>query len=161
MAEQAQKQDIKYFVRIASTDLEGRKPIAQALKKIKGISDMYSNAICVVAGVDHNKRAGELSDAQVKKLDEVLADPAKHKIPAWIFNKRKDPEDGQDKHLITTNLAFIEDNTLKMMKKLRHYKGVRHAAGLPVRGQRTKANFRRNKGKVTGVKRRAGAKTGK
>jgi small subunit ribosomal protein S13 len=35
------------------------------------------------------------------------------------------------------------------MKKIRSYRGVRHGIGLPVRGQRTKSNFRRNKGKVS------------
>jgi len=33
------------------------------------------------------------------------------------------------------------------MKKTKSYKGLRHQWGLPVRGQRTKANFRKNKGK--------------
>ena len=38
---------------------------------------------------------------------------------------------------------------------------MRHAFGLPVRGQRTKSNFRKSKGKVTGVKRKTGIKSGK
>jgi small subunit ribosomal protein S13 len=48
-----------------------------------------------------------------------------------------------------------------MMKKIRSYKGMRHAYGLPVRGQRTKSKFRKNKGKVKGVKRKSGVKQGK
>ncbi len=35
-----------------------------------------------------------------------------------------------------------------MMKKIKSYKGVRHMFGLTVRGQRTRSNFRKNKGKV-------------
>jgi small subunit ribosomal protein S13 len=38
------------------------------------------------------------------------------------------------------------------MKKLKTYKGLRHAVGLPVRGQRTKSNFRKNKKKGSGKK---------
>jgi small subunit ribosomal protein S13 len=48
-----------------------------------------------------------------------------------------------------------------MMKRIRSYKGVRHSLGLPVRGQRTRSNFRKNKGKVLGVKRKEGAKAGR
>ncbi|MDP2973690.1 MAG: 30S ribosomal protein S13, partial [Candidatus Diapherotrites archaeon] len=38
-------------------------------------------------------------------------------------------------------------------KKIKCYKGIRHAAGLPVRGQNTKAHFRH--GKSVGVKKKA------
>ena len=38
-----------------------------------------------------------------------------------------------------------------MKKKSSHWKGMRHQKGLPVRGQRTKSHFRKNKGKVVGV----------
>jgi len=34
---------------------------------------------------------------------------------------------------------------IKRLRKIKSYKGIRHAVGLPVRGQRTKANFRRNR----------------
>ena len=48
------------------------------------------------------------------------------------------------------------------MKKIRSYRGVRHGIGLPVRGQRTKSNFRKNKGKVSlGVAKKAAAKPDK
>ena len=48
------------------------------------------------------------------------------------------------------------------MKKVKSYKGVRHSAGLTVRGQKTKSNFRRNKGKLSlGVKKKQGAKAGR
>ena len=58
-------------------------------------------------------------------------------------------------------MAFTQDNDIKMMKKMRSYKGIRHSLGLPVRGQRTKSNFRKNKGKVLGVRKKEGAKAGK
>src|SRR3989344_2628458 len=43
---------------------------------------------------------------------------------------------------------------IKRLKKIKSYRGVRHAAGQPVRGQRTKAHFRKNKTKGMGVKKR-------
>ncbi len=82
--------------------------------------------------------------------------------PVWMLNRRKDLELGEDRHLITSDLTFTQDNDIKMLKKIRSYKGVRHILGQPVRGQRTKSNFRKNKGKVhLGVKVRAGAKAGR
>ena len=47
-----QKENFRYFVRIANTDLDGNKPIGNALRKIKGVSFMFSNMICSVAGID-------------------------------------------------------------------------------------------------------------
>jgi ribosomal protein S13 len=38
---------------------------------------------------------------------------------------------------------------------------MRHQKKLPVRGQRTKSNFRKSKGKVVGVAKKKGAKAGK
>ncbi len=156
-----QKQELKYFVRVANTDLDGNKPLQLSLAKIKGINLMFSNAICNVAGIEKTKKTGYLTDAETAKIDEILKEPSKFKIPEWLFNRKRDPEDGTDKHLIGTNLTFTQDNDIKMMKKIKSYRGIRHMLGLPVRGQRTRSNFRKNKGKVLGVRRKEGAKAGK
>ena len=155
------KQELKYFVRISNTDLDGNKLVYNSLTRIKGISYMFSNAILNTAGIDKIKKTGALTDNEVAKIDEIIKDPAKFKLPSWLFNRKKDPEDGSDKHLIGSVLSFTQDNDIKMMKKIKSYKGIRHSLGLPVRGQRTRSNFRRNKGKVMGVKRKEGAKAGK
>lgn len=160
MAEE-QKQELKYFVRIANTDLDGNKPIQNAIAKIKGIGFMLAHAILDVAKIDGKKKAGYLPESDVSKIDEILKDPLKFGIPVWMLNRRKDPEDGSDRHLVGTNLAFIQDNDIKMMKKVKSYRGIRHSFGLPVRGQRTRSNFRKNKGKVMGVKKKEGSKAGR
>ena len=156
-----QKQELKYFVRIANTDLDGNKQISNALIKIKGLSFMLSNAICNAAGIDKAKKAGYLNDDEIARIDDILKEPLKFKLPPWLFNRRKDPEDSADKHLTGSSLSFTQDNDIKMMKKIKSYKGIRHMLGLPVRGQRTRSNFRKNKGKVLGVKRKEGTKAGK
>ena len=156
-----QKQELKYFVRVANTDLDGNKPINHALTKIKGLSFMFSNAVLSTAGIENTKKAGYLSENEVSRIDEIIKEPSKFKIPSWLFNRKSDPEDGTDKHLVSTALAFTQDNDIKMMKKIKSYKGIRHMLGLPVRGQRTKSNFRKNKGKVLGVKRKEGVKAGR
>lgn len=149
------KQEIQHFIRIANTDLDGFKPIGHTLTKIKGVSFMFSNAVCSLAGVDKFKKTGLLSDQEAKKIDEIVSNPVKAGAPRWILNRRFDPVDGEDRHLVTSNLEFVQDNDIKMMKKIKSYKGIRHAAGLPVRGQRTKSNFRKSKGKVMGVQRKS------
>jgi small subunit ribosomal protein S13 len=159
---QEKKENFRYFVRIANTDLDGNKPIAHALKKIKGISFMFSNMICNLAGIDQMTKAGYLNDEEIKKLDDVLNSPLKYNVPSWMLNRRKNYEDGKDYHIFAGNLSFAEDTDIKRMKKTRSYKGVRHGQGLPVRGQRTKSNFRKNKGKASlGVAKKAGSKAGR
>ena len=85
-----------------------------------------------------------------------LSNPKKFNVPLWLLNRRKDPETNEDKHIITDDMRFIQENDVKILKKIKSYKGVRHMHGLPTRGQRTKSNFRRNKGNVIGVKRKKG-----
>lgn len=165
MAEAKQEQkDFRYFVRIASTDLDGSKQIGLALTKIKGINFMFSNMVCQMAKVDKTEKTGYLKDDQVKRLDEVITNPLKFNPPSWMLNRRKNYEDGKDIHIITSDLKFTHENDIKRLKKIRSYRGIRHGMGLPVRGQRTKSNFRKNKGKSSlGVvkKKAAPAKEGK
>lgn len=164
MEQKAKQEDkeLKYFIRVANTDLEGNKSIVRALTKIKGVGFMFANTICRLANIETNKKTGYLSDEEVKKIDEIIKDPLKYNTPVWMLNRRRDIDDGKDKHLITGNLIFSQENDIKMMKKTRSYKGIRHAMGLTVRGQRTKSNFRKNKGKVTlGVKKKEGARAGR
>jgi len=141
--------NFKYFVRIVNTDLDGNKNIGSALRKIKGVSFMFSNMLCSLAGVDKMAKAGYLKDEEVKKLDDVLNNISNYNVPSWMLNRRKNFEDGKDYHIVTGNLSFAEENDIKRMKKIRSYRGVRHGIGLPVRGQRTKSNFRKNKGKAS------------
>lgn len=142
------EENIKYIVRIANTDLNGRKQVGVAITKIKGIGAMFSNAVCTLAKVDASKKAGVLTDTELKQLNDVIANPVKYNLPKWMYNRRKDYETGEDTHLITANLTFNKDNDIKKIRKAKTYVGMRHSWGLPVRGQKTKSNFRRNKRKV-------------
>lgn len=146
--------EFRHIVRIADTDLKGEKAILYAMKKIKGVDVMYANMALAIAGVDKTRKAGDLMDTEVKKIEDALKNPEKHNVPSWLLNRRKDYETGDDKHLFGASLDFENDNDIKRMKKTKTYKGLRHQWGLTVRGQRTKSNFRRNKGKGLGVKRK-------
>lgn len=149
-----EEKGFKYIVRVANVDLDGKKPIGHAMRKIKGIGFMFAHMVCSLAGVDRTKRTGMLMDVEIKKLSEVVLHPEQFHAPVWMFNRRKDYSTGEDHHLITDQLNFVKDNDIKTLKKIRSYRGLRHAWGLPVRGQRTRSNFRRHKGKASlGVQR--------
>jgi small subunit ribosomal protein S13 len=155
MAEEKQtaekKDNFRYIVRVANTDLDGNKQIIFALRKVKGVSYSIANAACRLAGVDISKKAGYLNDSEIEKLSGAVENPAKLGAPSWIFNRRKDPETGDDMHILGGDLQFARENDVKIMKKIKSYKGMRHASGLPVRGQRTKSNFRKSKSRGKGT----------
>ncbi|MEK6916685.1 MAG: 30S ribosomal protein S13 [Nanoarchaeota archaeon] len=155
----AEEQKIKHLVRIANTDIVGNKAIVVSMTKIKGVGYMFANAICKLAHIDIDTKAGLLTDTEVSRLEGFLKNP--EKLPSWMLNRKKDYDTGEDKHLILGDLTYTNQQDVRRMQKVRSYKGVRHASGLPLRGQRTKSNFRRNKGKVVGVKKKAGAKGGR
>jgi small subunit ribosomal protein S13 len=140
---------IQQIIRLAETNLDGSKPVSVAIRSIKGISFMLSNAIVKSLGLE-GKKLHELSEEEQKKLEDVIFNLKKINIPSWMFNRKRDPETGEDLHLVASKLEFTQKMDINLMKKLKTYKGVRHAAGLPVRGQRTRSSFRK-KGKTVGV----------
>ncbi len=141
--------EFKHIIRVANTDLPGQKRVGVALTKIKGVGTNLALALCHAAGIDRQKRAGDLTEAEAKKLDEAVRDPTRAGIPTWMLNRRQDYDTGADKHIILGDIDFTLDQDKKREMRMRSYKGVRYPARLTVRGQRTKANFRLNKGKVT------------
>lgn len=145
------EQKLKHVFRIFATDIDGNKPIGHALNKVKGISFSISNAICSIANVDKTKKAGLLSDEEIKRIEETIENL--DKFPSWILNRRQDYDSGEDSHLLGVDLKLRTEFDVKRLKKIKSYRGMRHAAGLPVRGQRTKGHFRKSK-KSLGVKRK-------
>lgn len=146
----AEGKDFKHLLRVANTDLDGNKSIFYALRRIKGVGFMFANMVCSIAGIDKNKKAGTLSDAEAEKLNEIITDPLKFGAPEWMLNRRRDIETGKAKHLLSSDLDFAKQNDFKRLQKIKSYRGLRLQAGLPVRGQRTKSNFRRSKSKGKG-----------
>ncbi len=153
----AEQENYKHIVRIANVDVPGEKQVRFALTKIKGVGINFADVACTLAKVERTKKTGTLTDTEVSALTEVLNAPDKAGMPMWMFNRRKDYETGDDKHLLTGTLNFTQENDIKRLKKAKSRRGMRHQKGLPVRGQRTRSNFRKSKGKVVGVKKK-GAK---
>ena len=153
------KQEMRQLVRISGADIAGSKRLFYALKEVRGISYSLSNAICNALHLDKSMLIGEMDDAQLSKVEDALSNPVKYHIPRWLINRRNDPDTGEDKHLVSSDLKLRTEFDIKMMKKIKCYKGVRHSMGQPVRGQKTRSHFRA--GRSVGVKKKAGIKKGK
>ena len=150
-SEALKKASEERMVRILSKDIEGSMKVYPGLTKIKGISWSLSNAVCKILKIDKNRKIGSLTKEEVMKISEFVKNP---KIPEHIFNRRQDFETGENKHLTGSGLELQKEFDIKRLKKIKSYKGFRHMSGLPLRGQRTKSNFRRNKAKGAGIKKK-------
>ena len=139
------------IVRVAETDLDGGKPVRFAIREIKGVGHMMANAIAHVYP-NPDKKVSDLTEEEIAGLEDYVHNPQKYGIPAWLLNRRKDPETGEDRHVAVSVLQLIQSTDINKMKKIRTWKGVRHGLGQPVRGQRTRSSFR-SSGKSVGVKR--------
>ncbi len=144
--------EARSIIRIANTDLDGDKPVPIALKRIKGVGFSFARAIVNVLNIDPNKRLKELSEEEIKKIEDLLQDPSKYGFPSFMLNRRKDYETGKDKHLIAEQVVIARKFDIEREIKMRSYKGWRHMLGQPVRGQRTRSHFR--SGKTVGVVRK-------
>ena len=145
-----EKKQAYSIIRIVQTDIPGDKKVLTGLTYIKGIGWSVSNAICKILGLDENKEVRELSKEEIEKIMHFLENP---ELPNFLKNRRKDFETGEDHHLITARLDMAKEFDIRRLKKIRSYRGLRHALGQPTRGQRTKSHFRtKGKKKAVGVK---------
>ena len=155
MAEQIHKEKPREYatiVRIMQTDIPGNKKILVGLTYIKGISWATSNALCKKLQLDPNKRVSELDENEINQISEFLKNP---QFPDFLINRRNDFETGENSHLITSNLEMKKEFDIRRLKKIRSYRGLRHAFGHPTRGQRTRSHFRgKGKKKAVGVKKK-------
>lgn len=113
-------------VRIAGVLLPNEKRVAWALPRIYGIGAALARKILETAHVDPLKRTGELSDAEVAKLRDIIE--KQHRV------------EGDLKREVLLNI--------KRLKEIGSYRGGRHAKNLPVHGQRTRTNSRTVRGNV-------------
>ena len=122
------------IVRVSATDIDGNFRVRNALRKIKGISFMFANAVCTSSNVDPSRKLETLSESEIKTVEGFIANP---NFPLWMLNRRRDFEKGIDIHMTGATLDFRKKEDINAMKKMRCYKGIRHELGQPVKGQRT------------------------
>jgi len=133
---------VRGIVRLVETDLDGTKNLKAGLAKVKGIGLPLSMAIVRSLGMEPSTIIGTLTDEQVSRLEAAVKDPAGAGLPTHLLDRRTDPSEGKNKHLVSSMLTITRKFDIDGMKKIRCYKGVRHELGLPVRGQRTRCSFR-------------------
>jgi len=145
--------EFRHIVRIAETDLDGTLKINHALSNIKGVGIGLADVIVKKAGVSPEARIGFLSETEIEKIEDMIKKPGKYGLPGWVLNRSKDIETGKDLHLVGSDLTLQIKKDIEEMKKIKSWRGYRHAYGLKVRGQRTKVTGRT--GKAVGVKKKA------
>lgn len=141
--------EFKYIVRFHGTTLDGTKTLTYALRDLKGMGIRLAHSVVKRADLDPSLRLGNLSDADLKRLEDILENPAARGVPSWMLNRRKDPQTGGDIHLLGSDLTLRWKDDITLMREIRSWKGERHARGLKVRGQKTKTAAR--KGRSIGV----------
>src|SRR3989338_6874191 len=145
-----QEDNNEVLVRIMDKEIRGSKNVYTGLTRVKGISWAISNAICLKLGMPRNKKVSELTKDDVKKIESFLKEMP---IASFLMNRRIDIESGDSKHYISSDLDIKKEFDIKRLKEIKSYKGIRHGAKLPVRGQRTRSHFR-TRGIAMGVKRK-------
>jgi small subunit ribosomal protein S13 len=129
------------MARIIGVEIPGDKRVDIALRYIYGIGPTNATEVLERANVAPHVRARDLTESQIAQIVHAIQD---------------------GKYVIEGDLRREIGINLKRLQAIKCYRGVRHARGLPVRGQRTSTNARTRKGprKTVGVQRNPNAKTG-
>jgi small subunit ribosomal protein S13 len=110
--------------RISGVEIPSEKKLKVALTYIYGIGRNNVEEILKKANVDKEKRSKDLTDQEISRLQKTLSGVA---------------TEGALKKMVNENI--------KRLKQIESYRGMRHAAGLPSRGQQTRSNARTKRGK--------------
>tara|TARA_Y100000310_G_scaffold345284_1_gene463416 strand:+ start:7374 stop:7886 length:513 start_codon:yes stop_codon:yes gene_type:complete len=146
------EEEHEVLVRILSYDIPGSRSLYSGLTRIKGVSWAISNAACISLKLSRSKKVSELSKPEIEKIESFLQEL---KIPDFLKNRQKDLETGQTAHFYGNDLDLKKEFDIKRLKQIHSYKGIRHSSKLPVRGQRTRANFRSKGSAAVGVTKKA------
>jgi len=113
------------MARIAGVDLPKKKRIEYGLTYIYGIGLTTSRKILDATGISYDKRVHELNEDEVAAIRKEI----------------------QSSFMVEGDLRKKVAMDIKALMDLGSYRGLRHRAGLPARGQKTKTNARTRKGR--------------
>ena len=128
------------MARISGITIPSEKQVQIALTYIYGIGPKFASSILAAAKVEPTTRVKDLTEAEEQRLRDVV----------------------DANYTVEGDLQRLVTNNIKRLKDISSYKGLRHKAGLPVRGQRTRTNAKTRKGKgvaVGGTQKKAATKT--
>ena len=134
-------EDFSYILRMADTDIDGLKPLATALTSVKGIGARTATQICNNTGLDAFSLAGHLSAEQQEELKTAI-ESYNESVPLWMLNRQRDLETGDELHLTGQQVSLTLKDDITRLRSIKCYRGVRHASGNKVRGQRGRSNGR-------------------
>ena len=112
------------MARIAGVDIPKQKRGVIALTYIYGIGKSRAQEILSTAKVDENTKVQDWTDDEISNIREAVG--------SFTI-------EGELRSEIQLNIKRLMD--------IGCYRGIRHRAGLPLRGQRTKNNSRTRKGR--------------
>ena len=119
------------MAQISGVVLDNRKQIETALMAIYGIGRQTAQGVLVAAKVDSSLRVKDLNDSQIQAIQKSINDDATIQV------------EGDRRQVVMGNIKHLKD--------IQSYRGRRHLAKLPSRGQRTRTNARTRRGKKTTV----------
>lgn len=128
------------MARISGVTIPAEKQVWVALTYVYGIGPKTAKDILAKANVDQTARVKNLNDAEISRIQEVINNDL----------------------VVEGELQRIVSGNIKRLKDIKSYRGSRHAANLPSRGQRTKTNARTRRGRkvtVGGTAKKVAAKT--
>jgi small subunit ribosomal protein S13 len=128
------------MARISGVTIPNEKQIWVALTYVYGIGPKSAQDILTAAKVESTVRVKDLTDAEVASVQEVI----------------------NSKYTVEGELQRIVSGNIKRLKDINSYRGLRHKANLPSRGQRTKTNARTRRGRkltVGGTAKKVASKT--
>ena len=128
------------MARISGVTIPSEKQVQIALTYIYGIGPHNASTILAAAKVKPTTRVKDLTEAEEQKLRNII----------------------DNNYVVESDLQRQVSNNIKRLKDVNAYRGLRHKAGLPVHGQRTRTNARTRKGKavaVGGAQKKAVSKT--
>jgi small subunit ribosomal protein S13 len=128
------------MARIAGVDLPNKKRAEVGLTYIYGIGRTRSLSLLHRAGINPDKKVGDLSEEEVNRVRQIL----------------------EEEGAVEGDLRKEVSMNVKRLMEMGSYRGLRHRRGLPVRGQRTHTNARTRKGPRRGTianKKKATSKT--
>mgnify|MGYP002789165698 CR=1 FL=1 len=111
------------MARIGGVNIPNHQHAEIALTAIYGIGRTRARLICAAAGVNYSSKIKDLSDSEMDRLREQVG-----------------------KFTVEGDLRREVSMNIKRLMDLGTWRGKRHRAGLPVRGQRTRTNARTRKG---------------
>jgi small subunit ribosomal protein S13 len=128
------------MARISGVSIPDEKQVWVSLTYVHGIGPNTARLILSKASIDPTTRVKNLNDGEISQIQDIInAD-----------------------YVVEGELQRITSGNIKRLKDIKSYRGTRHSANLPARGQRTKTNARTRRGKkltVGGTAKKIASKT--